>query len=318
MSHHHGAYTPPEPPLSFDAREPVRGAGPMPTTLIASVVLLAVVAGGGIMLLRHGQTPAAPSASPPVVGTPIAETRAPAPVQTAQADPAAGLQVYRTEAPDGPAPRFVPPPETPTARNAPPPQITTAHAPAETVTVMPPAAPTPAATTTTARAATAPAAASPVARPRPSPSLDAVVESARRQSAPARTEPRATALTVIPTLRAPVSPPDAVTRIAAPARPPAARAAVADAAPPATATPLSGGTSVQIGAFSSNSLAQAGLANASRVSPTAAAGRGRRIEPVSVNGQTLYRTALTGFASRADAARFCDSLRNAGQTCFVR
>ena len=122
MSHHHGAYTPPEPPLSFDAREPVRGAGPMPTTLIASVVLLAVVAGGGIMLLRHGQTPAA---------------------------------------------------------------------------------------------------ASPVARPRPSPSLDAVVESARRQSAPARTEPRATALTVIPTLRAPVSPPDAVTRIAAPARPPA-------------------------------------------------------------------------------------------------
>ena len=55
-----GAYTPPsEPPLSFDARQPVRGASPMPTTLIASVVLLAIVGGGGIMFLRHGAGPSA-------------------------------------------------------------------------------------------------------------------------------------------------------------------------------------------------------------------------------------------------------------------
>ncbi|WP_367183407.1 SPOR domain-containing protein [Phenylobacterium sp.] len=36
------------------------------------------------------------------------------------------------------------------------------------------------------------------------------------------------------------------------------------------------------------------------------------------NGGTLYRTAVTGFASKADAQAFCAKLQAAGKSCFVR
>ena len=42
---HRGAYTPPtDAPLSFDARQPVRGARPLPMTLIISAVVLTLEA----------------------------------------------------------------------------------------------------------------------------------------------------------------------------------------------------------------------------------------------------------------------------------
>ena len=34
--------------------------------------------------------------------------------------------------------------------------------------------------------------------------------------------------------------------------------------------------------------------------------------------KTLFRTAVTGFGTRADATAFCDQLKAAGKTCFVR
>ena len=74
---------------------------------------------------------------------------------------------------------------------------------------------------------------------------------------------------------------------------------------------------MQIGAFSSNSLAQQGWTDATRLGGSAASRSGRRIETVESNGHTLYRTFVT-FASHDDAVAFCDQLQTAGRNCFVR
>ena len=47
-------------------------------------------------------------------------------------------------------------------------------------------------------------------------------------------------------------------------------------------------------------------------------GKGKTVEPVQVNGSTLYRTTVTGFASRSDAQQFCQALKAAGKNCFVK
>jgi hypothetical protein len=48
------------------------------------------------------------------------------------------------------------------------------------------------------------------------------------------------------------------------------------------------------------------------------AGKGKKVEPIERNGSTLYRTSVTGFASRADGQAFCDALKSAGKNCFVK
>jgi cell division protein FtsN len=48
------------------------------------------------------------------------------------------------------------------------------------------------------------------------------------------------------------------------------------------------------------------------------AGMGKKIEPVDVGGSTLYRTTITGFATRAAAVSLCEKLKAAGKTCFVK
>ena len=47
-------------------------------------------------------------------------------------------------------------------------------------------------------------------------------------------------------------------------------------------------------------------------------GKGKSVEKIEKNGGTLYRTAVTGFGSRADAQAFCAKLQAAGKSCFVR
>ena len=291
-----GAYTPPsEPPLSFDARQPVRGASPMPTTLIASVVLLAIVGGGGIMFLRHGAGPSA--STPEVVGTQVGPTRSPPPVSTQAADPTAGLQIYTSEAPQAAAPTYVAPPETPTVRTgAPIPQIAVARAPTEIVTLAPPPAPPPVAITAPTRPTREAAGQLRIATPPP------------EIRAPVAAAPR-------PAIAAPSS-----TRSANAGDPIGALArATATPAVPAMRSSAGGtGTSVQIGAFSSTALAERGWNDAAAVAPGAAAGRSQRIEPVDVSGTTLYRTFMTGFANHDAAVAFCDQLRASGKACFVR
>lgn len=94
-------------------------------------------------------------------------------------------------------------------------------------------------------------------------------------------------------------------------------------ATPATPTPkpaasTGGAAMVQIGAFSSQALADKGWSDAAGIAPGLAAGKGKRVEAVDKDGKTLYRTSVTGFASRDAAAAFCDRLKAAGKSCFVK
>jgi len=77
--------------------------------------------------------------------------------------------------------------------------------------------------------------------------------------------------------------------------------------------------SVQIGAFSTQALADKGWNGAAEEAPGDIAGKGKKVVPVTkADGTILYRTAITGFASREEASALCAKLSAAGKTCFVR
>jgi hypothetical protein len=84
------------------------------------------------------------------------------------------------------------------------------------------------------------------------------------------------------------------------------------------AEPATGVTEVQIGAFSSAAQADAAWSAAAAAAPGAMAGHGKRVTPLTRDGATLYRTYITGFASRDAAQTLCDRLRAAGRSCFLR
>jgi hypothetical protein len=93
----------------------------------------------------------------------------------------------------------------------------------------------------------------------------------------------------------------------------------APAAKPVAAAPSgAGGASVQIGAYSSEALAAKGWNDLAEAFAGDMAGKGKHFEPVSKDGKTLYRAAVTGFASRAEAAAFCGKLKAAGRACIVK
>src|SRR5580698_9238933 len=92
-----GPYTPPsEQPLSFDPRRPVRGAGPVPVTLIISAVVLIGLVGAVAFVYRGGIRH--PSQAPAQVGTPVGDYKSPAPPEAASNDAAAGLVIEKTDA----------------------------------------------------------------------------------------------------------------------------------------------------------------------------------------------------------------------------
>lgn len=158
-----GAYTPPtDAPLSFDARQPVRGSRPAPLTLIVSAVVLVLLVIAIVLFYRSGTRQAGDA--PAVVGAPVAEMKALPPAEAQPEDPAAGLQIYQSEDQGAipTAPNFTPPPEAPAARPAPMPT-----APITQVPLPPPAAaPAPkAATLPAAPAAKTPAAPAPAPAP---------------------------------------------------------------------------------------------------------------------------------------------------------
>ena len=265
---HRGAYTPPtDAPLSFDARQPVRGSRPLPMTLIISAVVLATLVVAVLLIYRGGVR--GPNEPPRTVGEPVAQMKAAPPAGTAQpSDPAAGLQIYRNETPEA-SPTFAAKPEEPLARPAAPPPT----APVQTATLQP-------------------------AKPAPAgPSAPVSATPAKPASKPQTIEGLATAA-VSPRATAPIG-----------AKPAAAPLPVASAGGPA---------SVQIGALSSTALADKAWSDAARIAPGMAAGKGKRVEAIDKNGSTLYRTAVTGFASRAEAKAFCDALTAAGKSCFVK
>jgi hypothetical protein len=295
--HDRGAYTPKnDAPLSFDARQ-ARGRRAFPTTLVISLVILAGLGGAIFMFYRSGVRGAGDAPTP--VGAPIGEIKAPAPAQTQPpTDAAAGLQIYKAEgSPAAPAsaPVFAAGPEQPLPRPAPTtPAVvaasgaTTKPAPAA-MTASPPAEPKPVV----------------VAEAKPAPAPVAVKPAPVAKAKPAATDDIGALLSA----KAPA--PKAV-----PTKP--APAAEAKAAPQ-PATPVSHGAAVaQFGAFSSAALAASEWAKLAKAYPGDMAGKGRLVESVERDGKTLYRGAVSGFASRADAVAFCATLKADSRGCIVR
>ena len=98
----------------------------------------------------------------------------------------------------------------------------------------------------------------------------------------------------------------------APVTPPAAKAEPRPA-------PTAGGTSgVQIGAFSTPSLADREFAAMVGRYPQFTAGAEKRVQEVTAsNGSTVYRTTVTGL-SRDQATGLCNAIKAAGGDCFLR
>jgi outer membrane biosynthesis protein TonB len=263
-----GAYTPPttDAPLSFDARQPVRGARPIPFTLIISALVLVALVVAIVIFYRSGVREA--GQPPQTVGTPVAEMKAAPPAEEQPQDPAAGLQIYRSEAgqaPEAVPPTFAPPPEQPQPRPS----------PAPVVVAPPPAA-----------APTQPVTAGPALRP------------------------------ALPAAQPPAKAP-APAQVAAAPPPPAPKATPAPT-PALVAKASAGGAAVQIGAVSSTALADKAWNEAVAAAPGLAAGKGKSVERIERDGSVLYRTAVTGFGDRSEATAFCNRLKAAGKSCFVR
>jgi len=89
----------------------------------------------------------------------------------------------------------------------------------------------------------------------------------------------------------------------------------ADPAP----APAAGGTSgVQIGAFSTPSLADREFAAIVGRYPQFTRGADKRVQEVTAsNGSTVYRTTVTGL-SREQATGLCNAIKAGGGDCFVR
>lgn len=295
-----GAYTPPtdSAPLAFEARQPVRGARPFPVTLVVSVLVLLGLAAAIFVFYRQGARQAA--GPPQVVGAPVGGLKAAAPADAQPQDAAAGLEIYRSEGGQPPQmvptqPQFTPPPEQPQARpQGGPPVIVTPPAPgpvtqsaAPPVTTLPPPALRP------AQSPPPPAAVAPPPKPVATPPAKAVVPDKVAEKPKPAPEKAAAAK-------------------------PAAEKAPAKVAEKPAAKPVAGGAAVQIGAVSSTQLADKTWNEAVALAPGLAAGKGKGVEKVDKEGKTLYRTSVTGFASKTEAAAFCAKLKAAGKACFVK
>lgn len=266
-----GAYAPPtDEPLTFEARQPVRGARPFPLTLVISVVVLLGLAVAIFVFYRSGVRQS--GGQPPAVGALVGDLKSPASADAQPQDPARGLQIYSPDnGQPGQAagqPQFTPPPEQPQLR-----------APSPSVVIEPPDP--------------APKAVSPATGLRPA-TLAPPPQPAPKASTPEKPKPKLI-----------------VVEAAQPE--PAAATTAAGGAPVA-----SGAAAVQIGAVSSPALADKTWNEAVATVPGLAAGKGKSVEKVEKDGKVLYRTSVTGFASRADAQAFCAKLKAAGKACFVK
>jgi cell division septation protein DedD len=164
----------------------------------------------------------------------------------------------------------------------------------------------------------APAApASPQPAPSPPAPVSAPIRDAPLEATPPAKPAPAAAATPKPVVR--LAPKPAAAAATGPATISDALAAATSAKPaPKPARAPAGGYGVQIGAFSSTSLAEKGWNAAAAVAPGAMAGKGKTVEKIAKDGATLYRTTITGFATRDEAKALCGKLQAAGKNCFVK
>ena len=149
-------------------------------------------------------------------------------------------------------------------------------------------------------------------QPQARPAAAPVVETS---TAPGEARSGVTVLRPTPAAEASAAP--AAVAVRAPAPPPAKAAPAPVRVAEAPAPAAKGTASVQIGAFSSAAIANSEYAKVRSAFSQYTAGRGKHVEPVVREGQTLYRTTFTGFA-REDAQKFCAALKAAGRACIVR
>jgi hypothetical protein len=328
-----GAYTPQtDAPLAFDPRRPSERR-PMPMALIGSAAVLVILLAGVAMVYRGGVRHAGESPRP--VGEPVMAVKtAPPPAQVATNGPSSNMDVYG----GGQGSETRPAPAAPAVSNAVAPTDTPA-----------PAAPA------VAAPKFAPAAEQPAPRPAPKASTVAMLakpsapDHIQRPATPDETAARSVAAEepAKPAAKSAATPHAATrakideselaaaggTRLAeadtaAPVHKAKAPAVDADAAPvhkvkaaetePAAAPAVGKGAVVQIGAFSSSALADKGYADVSAVLPGRMGGKAKHVQPLDKDGTTLYRTWLSGFATRADAQAFCEALKAKGKTCLVK
>ncbi len=122
-----------------------------------------------------------------------------------------------------------------------------------------------------------------------------------------------------PTAPQPLS--SAVTRTAKAAPAPASAPAATHAPAAAAAAKVGHGASaaaVQVGASPSQDDAKGLLARVQKKFPEALAGFKTEVQTAQVEGKTVYRAVISGFAGQGDAIALCDQLKAAGQACFVR
>jgi cytoskeletal protein RodZ len=294
--HDRGAYTPHnDAPLSFDARQS-RGRRGFPTTLVISLVILVGLVGAIVLFYRSGVRGAGEAPTP--VGAPVGQIKAPPPAGQAQpeGDAAAGLQIYKSESPAAPsgAPVFAAGPEQPAPRPAPTKPVAAEPVAPVTTHAVPAATPAPAAAASQVAASGATTKAAPAPAPAPA-----------KPVAVAKAKPGGDDVDAL--LKA--NPPKAAKPVQ-----------VAEAKPaPAPSKPIAQGAAVvQIGAYSSAALAGKGWSDIAAAYPADMAGKGKLVESVDRDGKTLFRGAVSGFASHADAVAFCAKLKADGKACIVR
>ncbi len=96
---------------------------------------------------------------------------------------------------------------------------------------------------------------------------------------------------------------------------PTAKSATTYTAKPAM---RSGQFAVQLGAYTTSSKANRAWTVSKGRNASLLSGRAPATSTIKINGNTLYRLAVNGFATRADANRVCTRVRASGGTCFVR
>lgn len=305
--HDRGAYTPHhEAPLSFDARQS-RGRRAFPTTLVISLLILVGLGVAIFMFYRSGVRSAGEAPVP--VGTPVGKIKSPPPAQAQQPQEAGqGLQIYKSEAgaASGHGPTtFAPPPEQPQPRPA---------APVSAQPISPATQPAPP-TATPAPAAPVVAASAPPAAPKAAPAQ--VVAAAPVKPVPEKAAPAAKP--AAPAAKA--GPKDEVGALLDKADADHPAKAAPKAAAPAKSEPVAahgGAAIVQFGAFSSGDLASSEWAKLRAAYPSEMSGKGKLVESVQRDGKTLFRGAVSGFSTKADAVAFCAKLKADGRACIVK
>jgi hypothetical protein len=325
--HDRGAYTPQtDEALAFDARRQ-SDRRPVPMTLVGSAVVLVVLIVGVAVVYRGGVRGA--NDAPRPIGQPVVSVKTPpaitvaAPNAVAAGDDSDSKSVAVTPAPTPAAPlppkpaakvatasqgpTFAPPPEQPAPRPQPA---------AKTLALLD----QPGQAIGPARVRVTPPPGKPL---RTAGGLDSseVAAAGMTGQTPAHPTP------AHPTQASPAPAPVKVATAApkpTPARPAAAKAVASASAPTsidaalARSSQVTGGPVVQIGAFSSAALSDQGYADVSRIMVGQMGGKAKHVMTVDHAGATLFRTWVSGFATRAEANAFCAALKARSKPCFVK